>query len=563
MLNYTCYICDFRTEDRKAYISHVKEVHGEFIKRHVLAHKYGGVVPVCKECGAEVAFNEKQIDFNSYCVNHKKLAQIEWSKNNGFGAKMDPKQNLGKTKEDFEFLRRKSESMMGKGVKVFSPEEIKENTAKRLATEAERGSRILKDEKWERWCAESLKRGMRVVSARTEKTQLKDDVTFRCEICGNESRGSLMMFCQNRKEQTFGCKICTHRQIAEKNGNFFRKTEGPWNEFISKVRTDLKLEVLTPYKDYVNNQQKLEVLCLNCGKTSFKNSCSLRSGNRCYFCSKQGKSAWEAIVKSAIESKGYVVLDHVRLGRKEIDLLVDTGGRRVGIELNGLYWHCELEKEPGYHVNKYLAAEKEGISLLQFFEDEWRDHPELVTNTIIAELGGLRTIPISSCSVSVEQEPTLFYEENCLLGSPRKSHCSVTIRLDGEIIAAISIRPATISKHGSELFEISRYVTKPGLFVQGGLEAAIKMFKCLTFPTPMSGLIYGQNLRFGAGEQFEEAGFVLVERSEADYSYTDFENRFSRFSYKATTTQTERERAEQDQVFKIFGVGSKIFVRKI
>ncbi len=39
MSDYACYICEFTTEDRKDYIAHVKDVHGEFIKRHVLAHK--------------------------------------------------------------------------------------------------------------------------------------------------------------------------------------------------------------------------------------------------------------------------------------------------------------------------------------------------------------------------------------------------------------------------------------------------------------------------------------------------------------------------------------------
>lgn len=164
MSEFCCFLCDFTTNDRKAYISHVKEVHNEFIKRHILQHKYHGEVPKCAECGAEVSFNEKQIDYNKYCPSHKKLAQIEWSKHNGFGAKMDPKQNLGKTKENCDFMKRRSESLKGVGVKAFTPEEIAENTRKRRATEEQRGSRAMKREKWDKWCEEALKRGMRVIT---------------------------------------------------------------------------------------------------------------------------------------------------------------------------------------------------------------------------------------------------------------------------------------------------------------------------------------------------------------------------------------------------------------
>lgn len=564
MPSYTCYICDFTSEDRKAYISHVKEAHGEFIKRHILAHKYGGVVPVCKECGEPVAFNEKQIDFNSYCVNHKKLAQIEWSKNNGFGAKMDPKQNLGKTKENCDFMKRRSESLMGRGVKVFSPEEIKENTAKRLATEAERGSRALKDEKWEYWCAEALRRGMRVVSERSEKTQLKDDVTFRCEVCGTESQGPLMAFCQNRKEQTFGCKICTKAQIGELNNTRFKLSLSEWAQMVAFAAEKLELIVETPYSSYQNNDQNLTVCCSACGKTSQKTVKGIKGGNRCYFCSKQGKSKWETEMRDELVSRGVEVVEHFKIGRKEIDLIASFGERKIGIELNGLYWHCEKEKSKLYHKEKHELAESNGLQLLQFFEDEWRDKRPIVLSLVLSKLGITERIFARNCTIVFpdRQSSNDFFEQNHLSGSAGNGKIRVGLEHEGVLVALVSFRPPFVSKYGQGTIEIARFATKQGLQIVGGFS------RILTHSIPVlkemgySQILTYSDKRTGTGNVYIQAGFELVGETEPDYSYTDFENRYNRFKYRANKELTESQVAEKNKVFKIFGVGSKIFVMK-
>ncbi len=565
MSDYTCYTCPFTTDDRKEYISHVKDVHGEFIKRHVLQHKYGGVVPLCAECGTPVNFNEKQIDFNKYCPEHKKLAQIEWSKQNGFGAKQDAKQNLGKTKENCDFMRRRSESMMGVGVKEFTPEEIEENTRKRLATEAERGSRILKREKFDKWASESLRRGMRVLTDFSEVKSLKSEVLFQCEVCGDKSVGLLLFLQQSKKELTYGCKKCTHSQIGDVNSKNFRKGEALWMEFAEKTERELGLKIVTRYDDYINNKQQLEVVCLVCGKTSFKTSGNLQSGNRCYFCSKQGKSKWESEVRCALEENGVEVLEHIKVGRKEIDLVASFGERKVGIELNGLYWHCEKEKDKNYHKEKHDLANENGMQLLQFFEDEWREKREIVLSVILSKLGIGTSIFARECSVVVpsREEAKLFFDNNHLSGSTSNDILCVGLAHDGALVSAVSFRHPFVSKYGDGTAEIARFANKCGYRVVGGFS------KILAHATPellrrnFSQILTYSDKRTGTGSVYLASGFELAGETDPDYFYTDFEKRYNRFKFRASSGLSEAEVAEGAKVVRIYGVGSRVFLKRL
>ena len=72
--------------------------------------------------------------------------------------------------------------------------------------------------------------------------------------------------------------------------------------------------------------------------------------------------------------------DRQILNGKEIDIFIPS--LNIGIELNGVRWHSEWcgKKSPTYHLDKTLACEKQGISLLHIFEDEYTYNQEWVLN---------------------------------------------------------------------------------------------------------------------------------------------------------------------------------------
>ena len=79
------------------------------------------------------------------------------------------------------------------------------------------------------------------------------------------------------------------------------------------------------------------------------------------------------------------------LRNREIDIYIPS--LKLGIEYNGLRWHSEeFGKNKNYHINKLIECNKQGIRLIQIFEDEWINHREICESKL-RQICGLNTNP--------------------------------------------------------------------------------------------------------------------------------------------------------------------------
>lgn len=73
------------------------------------------------------------------------------------------------------------------------------------------------------------------------------------------------------------------------------------------------------------------------------------------------------------------------LNGKEIDLYIPE--KKFGIEFNGIYWHTEKQgKDKTYHYDKWKTAQTKGITLLQVWEDDWRDRKTVIMKALAHKL---------------------------------------------------------------------------------------------------------------------------------------------------------------------------------
>ena len=94
--------------------------------------------------------------------------------------------------------------------------------------------------------------------------------------------------------------------------------------------------------------------------------------------------------------------DRKTLNGKEIDLLIPS--RNIGIEYNGLKWHSEeYEKDYKYHVEKTKLCLNKGIRLIQIFEDEYIQHPDIVKNKLKHLVGVNDSIKIMARKCIVQE----------------------------------------------------------------------------------------------------------------------------------------------------------------
>ena len=76
-------------------------------------------------------------------------------------------------------------------------------------------------------------------------------------------------------------------------------------------------------------------------------------------------------------------------GKREIDIYIPQ--KRFGIEYHGLYWHSEIYKPKNYHLLKTNECNKNGISLIHIFEDEWLYKKEIVVSILLNKIKQINT----------------------------------------------------------------------------------------------------------------------------------------------------------------------------
>jgi hypothetical protein len=106
--------------------------------------------------------------------------------------------------------------------------------------------------------------------------------------------------------------------------------------------------------------------------------------------------------------------------------------------------------------------------------------------------------------------------------------------------------------------KIARYAVKRDVMIVGGFQRLLQHAKGELQQFDV--ILTYADLRFGDGKIYERAGFEDHGQTEPDYFYTDYDRRYNRFGFRATSTLSEAQIAAESGVVRIYGVGSKIYL---
>ena len=200
----------------------------------------------------------------------------------------------------------------------------------------------------------------------------------------------------------------------------------------------------------------------------------------------------------------------------EIDVYIPD--KKVGIETHGMFWHStHMLPDPLYHQKKALAAIRQGIKLLQFWEYQIKDpHYWTICKSMIQHALGLsKKIYARNCTVKLlsNDEYMHFVNANHIQGYASAKVC-IGLFCNDELYSVLSLSPPRFDK--SYQWEIIRYATKCGYAVIGGFSKMLsyffKMFK------PKSIMTYA-DLMFGYGHVYKVNGFSFVSILKPSYFY--------------------------------------------
>ena len=326
------------------------------------------------------------------------------------------------------------------------------------------------------------------------------------------------------------------------------------------LKRNKEFEILTPVDEYFSRQrQYLDFKCKKCGFECKKTLQAFERGSLCPKCypvtrSKAEIEIYEYIVNLRIDD----VLSNDRnlIKPKEIDIL--SKQNNFGIEFNGLYWHSDvIDKTTKYDLlNKTKLCKDLGVKLMHIYSDEWEYKRNICQSMIKNRLGLCNKVFARKCKLKEidKKDFSRFMNDNHISGSVNSS-VRLGLYFNEELILAIGFRKPR-QKKWSGYYEISRFATKLDYVVVGGLSKLLKFFKNQVSRKIMT---YADR-RFGEGLGYEKAGFKYYGDSGIDYWYSDGRNRYDRFIIKTDDKMTEREKAADMGLYKVWGCGSNIWV---
>ena len=203
---------------------------------------------------------------------------------------------------------------------------------------------------------------------------------------------------------------------------------------------------------------------------------------------------------------------------QEIDIYLEK--YNLGIELNGVYYHSK--KPRFYHQVKTDMAEKAGIQLLHFTDDEWYNKQNVVKSIVMNKLGLNAKIGARECELREisNKESKPFLEQHHIQGYSA-AKVAYGLFYDDELVMAASFgSPRFNKKYG---WEVIRVCSKGNVI--GGLSRLMSKFR----KEHDGSIISYVDRKYGNGKSFVNIGFTVSHITDPGYTWNDGHVTISRF----------------------------------
>jgi hypothetical protein len=267
-------------------------------------------------------------------------------------------------------------------------------------------------------------------------------------------------------------------------------------------------------------------------------------------------SKGESELADFVRSLGVVVLANNRnvIAPYELDMYIP--GHAVAIEYNGLWFHRD-EVVGGKTRKKWELCRDAGVTLIQVFEDEWKNLRPQVEGRIRAALGKCSTVGARKCIVGnvPKKVASTFLKTHHTQGAKTATNMAYGLFHEGELVALATFGKARFNNSG---YELLRYCSIGR--VAGGISKLVTAFRR---DHPGVDIVSYADLRWGSGDSYGKAGFTLDSITEPDYWWADCAKveRISRYKLQAHKTgMSEKDYAQKHKLHRVSGVGHKKWV---
>lgn len=260
---------------------------------------------------------------------------------------------------------------------------------------------------------------------------------------------------------------------------------------------------------------------------------------RCYTCNPRVETGGQSLIENEIE-----------MFCKKLDVQVETQNRKIippleidiyipefkiGIELNGLYYHSEQAgKKRFYHRKKTELCKKVGVQLIQIFEDEWIQKKKICQTRLKNILHKTSyKVYARKCNVKdIDNNLKDRFLKKYHIQGADKSIVHKGIYYKNRLVAVMTFGPlrnALGYKDKQQSWELVRYCTIGSFNIIGGADKLLKAF--IRDYTPKTIITYA-DLRWSQGNLYEKLGFKHAGNTVPNYWYIVNNTRKHRFGYQ-------------------------------
>lgn len=505
-----CEICNNKYKNLQGLSFHIAKIHKDItIEEYYL--KFIGGQYYC-ECGKKTKFKNLIKGYNKHC-------------------------SISCMNKSEEHITKVQESNLRKyGIKnVFQLEEIKNKSKETLLKKYGVSHNSYNPETVEKRKKTCLKNYGVTSPLKSEKCKEKFKNTMMSRYGVKNPTQSKKM--RRKTEKTnlrkYGVKnVFQSEQIKEKINITRRKMM-----FEKLITSDRLKSLCVPHFDIseydgVDEGRQYFWRCIKCNSI-FQDHIDNGRVPRCYHCFPKikGRSNIEKEIEIFCRQYFSNITKHNRtiLNGKELDIYLPD--IRLGIEINGIFWHSEIagKKSRNYHFEKTKLAKEKGVTLIHIFEDEWINKSDIIRSILLNKFGKIK-IRISGRSCEIKKvESKLaksFLNENHI----QEYIGGINFGLFHENLL-VSILTIGRPRYNSEYdYEILRFCNKKNIIVNGGLSKLIKH----TIREYSGTFITYSDVRFGDGKGYLNCGFSLKGYSKPNYYYVNNKHikRLSRLNFQ-------------------------------
>lgn len=248
----------------------------------------------------------------------------------------------------------------------------------------------------------------------------------------------------------------------------------------------------------------------------------------------------------------------------ELDIYIPE--KKLAIEYNGVYYHCDDVKDKDYHITKTELCDKLGIRLIHIFESEWHEHKDICKSLIKSALGLYdKRVYARDCKVKLvsSTDATNFLSANHLQGAINSTY-RLGLYYDEELVQLITIGKSRF-KDGE--IELLRMCSKVGWQIVGG-------FSKLMNHQPYNEMIsYVDRGKF-SGTGYFSGGWEFISYTPISYFYSNGKTTMSRYQAQKhklpnilkvfDSKLTEVENMKNNHWFRIYDCGNlKVLYKRV